>query len=141
MIAMRQGDLAFFYHSNCKTPGIVGVMEIVEESAPDGRRTRTHWTRAIQLTPITDSAFDPKHPYYDPKSSRDNPKWHCVHVGFKEKFPTMIPLDKIKALAKEGSPISEMQLIKRSRLSVCKVSPTEWEYLISLAAEMDADAK
>jgi len=26
--AMRPGDPAFFYHSNCKTPGIVGVMKI-----------------------------------------------------------------------------------------------------------------
>lgn len=34
--AMRKGDLAFFYHSNCKTPGVVGVMEIVQEHSPDG---------------------------------------------------------------------------------------------------------
>ena len=25
---MKIGDLAFFYHSNCKEPGIVGVMEV-----------------------------------------------------------------------------------------------------------------
>ena len=33
--AMRKGDLAFFYHSNCKEPGIVGTMEIVREHSPD----------------------------------------------------------------------------------------------------------
>jgi len=33
---MRKGDLAFFYHSNCKTPGIVGIMEIVREHSVDG---------------------------------------------------------------------------------------------------------
>lgn len=33
--AMRRGDLAFFYHSNCKEPGIVGTMEIVQEHSPD----------------------------------------------------------------------------------------------------------
>jgi len=33
--AMKRGDLAFFYHSNCKEPGIVGVMEIVREHTPD----------------------------------------------------------------------------------------------------------
>lgn len=33
--AMKKGDLAFFYHSNCKVPGIVGTMEIVEEHSPD----------------------------------------------------------------------------------------------------------
>lgn len=37
MRAMRQGDLAFFYHSNTKVPGIAGVMEIAQEHSPDGR--------------------------------------------------------------------------------------------------------
>lgn len=33
---MKKGDYAFFYHSNCKVPGIVGVMEIVQEHSVDG---------------------------------------------------------------------------------------------------------
>ena len=33
--AMKKGELAFFYHSNCKEPGIVGTMEIVQEHSPD----------------------------------------------------------------------------------------------------------
>lgn len=33
---MKKGDLAFFYHSNCKVPGIAGIMEIVQEHSPDG---------------------------------------------------------------------------------------------------------
>lgn len=32
---MNAGDKAFFYHSNCKEPGIVGVMEIVKEFSDD----------------------------------------------------------------------------------------------------------
>jgi predicted RNA-binding protein with PUA-like domain len=32
---MKKGDLAFFYHSSCKVPAIVGIMEIVEEHSPD----------------------------------------------------------------------------------------------------------
>ena len=32
---MKKGDLAFFYHSNCKQPGIVGIMEVVQEGYPD----------------------------------------------------------------------------------------------------------
>ncbi len=35
--AMRKGDYAFFYHSNCKVPGIAGVMEIVGEHEVDGK--------------------------------------------------------------------------------------------------------
>ena len=36
--SMAKGDLAFFYHSNCKVPGIVGVMEIVQEHSVDGKQ-------------------------------------------------------------------------------------------------------
>lgn len=36
MRAMKQGDYAFFYHSSCKVPGIVGQMEIVKEHSVDG---------------------------------------------------------------------------------------------------------
>lgn len=37
---MSKGDYAFFYHSNCKVPGIVGIMEIVQEHSPDGSFNR-----------------------------------------------------------------------------------------------------
>jgi len=37
MMAMKQGELAFFYHSNCKVPGIAGIMEVAQESFVDGR--------------------------------------------------------------------------------------------------------
>ena len=38
MRLMMKGDLAFFYHSNCKIPGIVGTMEIVQEHSVDGKQ-------------------------------------------------------------------------------------------------------
>lgn len=38
MEEMKKGDLAFFYHSNCKPPGIVGIMEIVQEHSIDRKR-------------------------------------------------------------------------------------------------------
>lgn len=34
---MNQGDKAFFYHSNCKEPGIAGIMEIVKEFSEDSK--------------------------------------------------------------------------------------------------------
>ena len=37
MRLMMEGDQAFFYHSNCKVPGIVGTMEIVKEHSVDGK--------------------------------------------------------------------------------------------------------
>ena len=36
MRAMKKGDMAFFYHSSCKIPGVAGIMEIVEEHSVDG---------------------------------------------------------------------------------------------------------
>lgn len=45
--AMKKGDLAFFYHSNCKEPGIVGTMEIVQEHTPD----REHTTSLTKTQP------------------------------------------------------------------------------------------
>ncbi|KKA25835.1 AT DNA binding protein [Rasamsonia emersonii CBS 393.64] len=77
--AMKKGDYAFFYHSNCKQPGIVGIMEIVREHSVD------------------ESAFDPAHPYYDEKSSRDNPKWEVVYVEFRRKFQNMVSLETLKS--------------------------------------------
>lgn len=32
---MKIGDLAFFYHSNTKTPGIAGIISICKEGYPD----------------------------------------------------------------------------------------------------------
>lgn len=46
MRSMLQGDMAFFYHSNCKTPGIVGTMEVVREHSVDGKRL-TPWLDPI----------------------------------------------------------------------------------------------
>ncbi|KAF2140873.1 uncharacterized protein K452DRAFT_200876, partial [Aplosporella prunicola CBS 121167] len=119
MKAMKKGDLAFFYHSNCKDPGIVGIMEIMEEAQPD------------------ESAFDPDHPYYDEKSSRDNPVWYCVKVGFRSKFsdPQSVNLRTIRSLAGEGGMLTDIQLVKLARLSVTKVSKKEWDFILKVAGE------
>ncbi|ATZ47561.1 hypothetical protein BCIN_02g08290 [Botrytis cinerea B05.10] len=111
--AMKKGDLAFFYHSSCKIPAIVGIMEIVEEHSPDL------------------SAHDPKAPYYDPKSSPDDPKWSVVHVEFRQKLKTPITLKEIKAWFEEkGNALNNMQMLKLARLSVSKVSSDEWRFLV-----------
>ncbi|EFR05381.1 hypothetical protein MGYG_08392 [Nannizzia gypsea CBS 118893] len=117
MRAMKKGDLAFFYHSNCKVPGIAGIMEIVRESSVD------------------ESAFDPAHPYYDPKSSRDNPKWDWVHVQFRSKFKNLVTLADIKSHAKPGGALENLQMVRQSRLSVSPVTAEQWEFLMSLAEE------
>ncbi|OCT46872.1 putative AT DNA binding protein (Thy28) [Cladophialophora carrionii] len=117
MRAMRKGDLAFFYHSNCSVPGIAGVMRIVAEHSVD------------------ESAFNPDHPYFDPKSDRANPKWEVVHVEFVKKFENFITLRELKTFAKPGGALEEMQMLKLSRLSVSAVSPEAWRFILELAGE------
>ncbi|KAK4244963.1 hypothetical protein C7999DRAFT_34676 [Corynascus novoguineensis] len=115
--AMKKGQLAFFYHSNCKEPGIYGTMEIVQEHSPDL------------------SAHDPKAPYYDSKSDPSDPKWSVVHVKFRSKFAVPILLKELREMGAPGKPLEHMQLLKQSRLSVTKVSPAEWKYLLEVAEQ------
>src|SRR5437016_1012434 len=69
---MKVGDLAFFYHSNCEVPGIVGIVEIVRAGYPDV------------------SAFDPKHVHYDEKSNPQHPRWYRVDVRFQRELTRVI---------------------------------------------------
>jgi predicted RNA-binding protein with PUA-like domain len=111
--SMKEGELAFFYHSNCKFPGIVGIMTIVKEAS------------------IDTTAFDPKEPYYDPKSDPSNPKWYLVHVKFVEKFNRTVGLHELKKYA--GKELADMPLLKQGRLSVSEVPEGCWDFVIGLA--------
>jgi predicted RNA-binding protein with PUA-like domain len=42
---MRAGQTSFFYHSNCKNPGIAGLMAIVKEAYTD----HTQFEKGIKL--------------------------------------------------------------------------------------------
>lgn len=117
MRAMRKGDLAFFYHSNCAVPGIAGVMRIVEEHTVD------------------ESAFDPNHPYYDPKSDREKPKWELVKVEFVKKLEHMVTLRELKSLSLQGNVLEDMVMIKQSRLSVSPVTADQWRFILDLTGE------
>ncbi|KAI0179611.1 DUF55-domain-containing protein [Hypoxylon sp. FL1284] len=115
--AMKKGDVAFFYHSNCKEPGIVGTMEIVQEHSPDL------------------SAHDPAAPYYDASSKPGNPKWSVVHVNYRSKFKQPIGLKELREMGKPGQPLEDMQMLKQSRLSVSRVSPDEFRYLMTVVKQ------
>ncbi|KAH7122115.1 PUA-like domain-containing protein [Dactylonectria estremocensis] len=119
---MNAGDKAFFYHSNCKEPAIVGIMEIVKEFSED----RT--------------ARQPGTPYYDPSSTKEKPKWDLVHVEFRKKFAVQIGLKELRELGKPGGPLETMQMLKQSRLSVSRVSKSEWEALCEVADRKAKDA-
>ncbi|KAL9119730.1 MAG: hypothetical protein Q9187_003712 [Circinaria calcarea] len=123
MRSMKKGDLAFFYHSNCKVPGIAGIMEIVREHSVD------------------ESALDPEHPYYDPKSEAENPKWSLVHVEFRQKFPALIKLKELQRFAKPGGVLENLQTLRQTRLSVSRVSKKEWDFILCLVDPPEDDSE
>jgi len=109
---MKKGDLVFFYHSSCEVPGIAGTMEVVKEAYPDF------------------TAFDPDSKYYDPKSTKDNPRWFMVDIRFKKKFKSIIPLSELK----ETPVLKDMQLLRKgNRLSIMPVSKKDWDTILKLA--------
>ncbi len=100
MRSMKIGDQAFFYHSNTKPPGIVGLMEIIE----------THLTDPYQ--------FDRNSKYYDEKSNKENPRWDCVKTKYICEFKNMLTL---KELSETYIP-EELALVRKgNRLSIMPV--------------------
>lgn len=109
---MKVGDLAFFYHSNTKPPGIAGLMRIVQANLNDPTQ------------------FDESNPYYDPKSSPENPRWQTVEVEFVETFPQYLTLD---ALRQNFEPDELLILRRGNRLSVIPVEESTAQKLLALA--------
>ncbi len=109
---MKPGDLALFYHSNARPPGIVGVARVAGEPYPD------------------ETQFDPKSEYHDPKATRDNPRWWLVDFAYVGKFPDILTLDQLKA----DSVLSEMTVCQRgTRLSITPVDPAHFKRACKLA--------
>ncbi len=108
---MKIGDLVFFYHSNCKIPGIVGIMKVVKESYPDF------------------TAFDPDDKHYDPKSDANKPRWFMVDIQFVRKFERTISLTELKSYVE----LKDMPLVLRgNRLSIMPVTESQWGFVLSL---------
>lgn len=109
---MKCGDLVLFYHSSSSPSAIMGTAEVVKEAYPDP------------------TARDKKSPYFDPKSSLEDPRWVMVDIQLKQTFVRPLSLDSLrgtKALAK-------MELLRKgSRLSVQRVTESEFRSILKLA--------
>ena len=106
------GDLAFFYHSSCPEPGIVGTMSVVGEAYPDPTQ------------------FDPESGYFDPKSRTEAPTWLAVDVRFIKQFGRPIGLETLRQLPG----LERMPVLRRgNRLSVTPVSEGEAHLILELA--------
>ncbi len=109
---MREGDMAFIYHSSCKHIGIAGIARVVRGAYPDPAQ------------------FNQESPYFDAKSPRDNPRWDAVNMVHGDKFQRLLPLDELKPIAA----LASLPLVKQgNRLSVMPVSEAEWQAIVKIA--------
>ena len=108
---MKIGDEVFFYHSNCKEPGIVGIMKVASDPYPDPTQ------------------FDRKSSYFDAKSSKDNPRWLLRDVEFVRKLKRTITLAEIR----ETKGLDGLILTRKgNRLSIMPIEKKHWKKLLSL---------
>lgn len=95
---MKRGDGVLFYHSRCDQPAVVGLARVVSSEA--------------EADP---SQFDVNSDYFDPKSSRDHPRWVAARIEYLAAFPNPVTLQFIKA----DPTLSAMRVAQRGqRLSV-----------------------
>ena len=110
---MKVGDDVLFYHSSCPEPGIVGLCKVSSAAYPD------------------DTQFDKKSKYFDPKATRENPRWMLVDVKLVKKT-RLISLVEMR----EAPELADMITLKRgNRLSITPVTAAEWKAVVKMAAK------
>ena len=111
MRTMQIGDQVFFYHSNCKPPGIVGLMEVIKTNL------------------IDPTQFDSKSKYFDPKSTQNNPRWDCPKLKYLKTYNGILSL---KEISKLFDPEKLILTRKGNRLSVMPIIPEVAKELINI---------
>ncbi|KAK0499542.1 PUA-like domain-containing protein [Armillaria luteobubalina] len=133
MKEMKVGDKALFYHSNCKVPGIAAFAEVAKEAYPDY------------------TAWDPSHPYFDPKSDKEKPKWFMIDLKFTARAQHFVPLSFLRYVGSQSTEsvletvhyisqsdieaIQSMDLVTRGRLSVQRVDKKAWDAIKLLSEQ------
>ena len=108
---MKVGDLIFFYHSSCEIPGIAGIASVASLPYPDPTQ------------------FDKKSEYFDPKATKDHPRWFLVDVKFEKEIRRHLPLEELKNVAG----LKDMRLLQKgNRLSILPVTPEEYEMILKI---------
>ena len=104
---MKVGDGVLFYHSNCKEPGIAGIAKVGSIAYPDATQ------------------FDRKHKYFDPKATREQPRWFNVDVKLVKKI-ALISIDELRKYPE----LERMRTLQRgNRLSITPLDPAEWKFI------------
>lgn len=111
MREMVVGDLAIFYHSRLRPPGVAGICKIVKAAEPDPTQ------------------FDPASDYYDPKSDPDEPRWDWVTVSPVRPLP-FLSIDELRELPEL---VGCQLLAKGNRLSVLPLTEAEFDAIVTTA--------
>ncbi|NOT82980.1 MAG: EVE domain-containing protein [Gallionella sp.] len=105
---MQIGDGVFFYHSNCKEPGIAGIAKVNSVAYPDAKQ------------------FEKKSKYFDPKATQEQPRWFNVDVKLVKKI-ALISLPELRQYPE----LERMGTLQRgNRLSITPVDPSEWKFIL-----------
>jgi predicted RNA-binding protein with PUA-like domain len=112
---MNIGDLALFYHSNAKPPGIAGIAQVASDPYPDPTQ------------------FDPSSEYFDPKATPEKPRWLLVDFKHISTFKNLIPLETLK----NHKTLSQMLVCQKgTRLSITPVSQSHYNQILKLSSNL-----
>ncbi len=117
LMAMRCGDLAFFYHSGLGRQ-IVGVVEVTREAYPDPTAEPAGASRTRSLS----------RGRAGPKVGAKAADWVCVDVRARGGFARPVTLAELRAEPE----LAAMALIRQPRLSVVPVTEAHWQAIASM---------
>lgn len=91
-----------------RSPGIAGIARIASGVYPD------------------ELQFDPKSEYYDPKSTREKPRWLTLDVEALFKCP-VVEIGRLR----EAPELSGMRVLQKgNRLSITPVEKAEFAFIV-----------
>jgi predicted RNA-binding protein with PUA-like domain len=109
---MQVGDMVLVYHSNAEPSGVVGIGKVVRLAEPDPTQ------------------FDKKSEYYEPKATKESPRWYCPQIGFSKKLAAMVSLGDLR----ENRALDGLLLLQRgTRLSVIPVTERHFKAVVEMA--------
>lgn len=107
---MKVGDEVLFYHSSCPEPGIAGLARVSTGAYPD------------------ETQFDKKSKYFDPKATRETPRWMLVDVKLAKKT-RLLSLEELR----KAKGLEDMIILQRgNRLSITPVTPGQLKTVLKL---------
>jgi len=107
------GDGVLFYHSQARPPAVVATATVVRAGFPDPTQ------------------FDRRSPGFDPKATRDAPRWVAVDIRLDRELARPVTLTEMR----EVRGLEKMVLLRKgSRLSVQPVSAGEWQIVNRLGS-------